>query len=828
MKKKNQPTFDCSRRVFLKSSTYGIGGLGVLSSPGFTFSADAVANNFALVNHDVFGQENGDCPGIASDGQGNIWTVYLRRLCKGGQQVVIQHSRDQSPPVAIFTTDIGSYETPVIACGNGGHPFVVWSRENGDAWSLEGVQITGNRVQKPVCVVDGPGRAANPRLAVDRSGDCWLVWESFSKGVFTVCLKRCHNGQWGKVVLITEGKHNASSPAVAAGSDGKIWVAYRQAEPSDCVDYTIKIRAYDCDSDRLDDAVDVAAGSRWSKGMSNLNNHPDIAFDREDRLWIAWETRDSDTRACWFGRQACQVACYSEGKIQEISGDHNGSFSRENDRFPTFARDGLGQLWIFTRNIERGDVVVDGIRLRKWKMRATVLGPNGWSRPITIFDSMPSLLGRGHRVALTAEGKNAFRIFWQSDNYPHVLPEDYEYQLHAAQLRLPPGDPSEFKFSLQPRQVVQRRSLNANCVGGGRPIIKKDGQEYTLLFGNLHEHTNMSRCSLGDGMIDEEYHYGRDIEGYDFLGLTDHDYNYDREKWEKSLRAVRFYNDDPFFVAMPALEWTASREDRTGWPEPGSGHRNIIFASSNEAKEFINEENDAVYHCNHPKSDQIGKVWDILEKKQLRAITIPHHPADPKHPVDWDSVNSKIESVVEIYQLRGSYEYRDCPLQDRPEKVSRHDGLFIQDALARGHRLGFIASGDHNSMGLGTAALWVKEVSQEGIYEALQARRCYATSGDKIFLDFRVNEHLTGEELTAQNPPRITVHIRATAPISNIVVFKNNEVVYEQTGDQMSGGKEAQFEYVDQDFFDSSYYYLRVIQENGQVAWGSPVWVNMA
>lgn len=59
-----------------------------------------------------------------------------------------------------------------------------------------------------------------------------------------------------------------------------------------------------------------------------------------------------------------------------------------------------------------------------------------------------------------------------------------------------------------------------------RGFKRIDEQEYLylyLLFGNLHEHTNFSHCwpDGSDGDCDENYQHGIDVEGYDFVVLTE-------------------------------------------------------------------------------------------------------------------------------------------------------------------------------------------------------------------------------------------------------------------------------------------------------------------
>lgn len=48
-----------------------------------------------------------------------------------------------------------------------------------------------------------------------------------------------------------------------------------------------------------------------------------------------------------------------------------------------------------------------------------------------------------------------------------------------------------------------------------------DGETFTLIFGNLHEHSNSSHCwhAGTDGTLHEDYRFGMFSEGYDFVGM---------------------------------------------------------------------------------------------------------------------------------------------------------------------------------------------------------------------------------------------------------------------------------------------------------------------
>ncbi|MHC4124363.1 MAG: hypothetical protein ACYSSI_12380 [Planctomycetota bacterium] len=699
------------------------------------------------------------------------------------------------------------------------------------------VQLKGGIFNKQSCAADGPGRGTNPTITAAGKNEYWLGWESYEKGKFKICLKQFRKGKWGKAINVTDGKINAYNPVLTAGPGGKIWIAYSEADGAHC---NIKLTHYDTNKFRVGETVDVAVGGSI-EDLPNINSHPDICFDKDGVLWITFEARGNikeqhrKKTPCFFGSRHCPVVCYKDGKIQQIAGKNHELFNGLNDQLPTFVKDSDDRLWIFTRSTA-SKVKDHRTRTWKWNIRASRLDSDGWSEPVKIFNGIPS--GRGERAAVAIAGKNTFWLVWQNDNWPMGLHQVnqtkgksglYARELYMAKLSIPPAGKAKSSCKLNPAQVVKEHNPKVGRRHVPRRKIRLGDEEYTLLFGNLHEHTDLSRCwpNGSDGDLDENYRYGTDVEGYDFVGLTDHGYDLDLKRWYRNLRAARFYNAPPYFIAIPAFEWTlscatAGVRDRFLL---GSGHRNLIFPSDDEAARFI-DKNGILYHCRYSKSDRIDKVWNILKEKGIRAATIPHHPADKVHPVCWKLNDPDYETVVEMFQTRGSSEYRGCPQEIG--RTTSFEGCHVQEALANGRKLGFIASGDHCHMGAGLAALFVKDVSQEGIYEALMSRRCYGTTGDKIFMDFRINGRLMGEEITSGKPPVINAVIDAVEPLKNIVIFKNNKIIYELNEDKLKNPKQYRIHYTDKNFTNDSYYYLRVIQQNDEIGWASPIWVKKA
>jgi hypothetical protein len=115
---------------------------------------------------------------------------------------------------------------------------------------------------------------------------------------------------------------------------------------------------------------------------------------------------------------------------------------------------------------------------------------------------------------------------------------------------------------------------------------------------------------------------------------------------------------------------------------------------------------------------------------------------------------------------------------------------------------------------------------REDIVESMRARRAYAAT-DNILLDYhafdsRGRAHMMGEAFESAAAPKIVVKIIGTAPISQFALIKNGRFVYEG----QPGRPDMDFTFVDNAFIeDESWYYIRVVQSDRNVAWSSPIWV---
>ena len=163
----------------------------------------------------------------------------------------------------------------------------------------------------------------------------------------------------------------------------------------------------------------------------------------------------------------------------------------------------------------------------------------------------------------------------------------------------------------------------------------------------------------------------------------------------------------------------------------------------------------------------------------------------------------------------------------------------------KGHRLGLMASSDnqlaqpgngpfHMNKGRGLTGVLAPELTRRAVYDALWARRCYATSGEQMLVYFALGDAPMGSELPLQGGARqFTVRAAGTRKLTSVELLRNNEVIAREEPDAMMfDGVLADDAPVESVLVEGKYaerpfcwYYLRVTQEDGHRAWASPIWM---
>lgn len=371
-------------------------------------------------------------------------------------------------------------------------------------------------------------------------------------------------------------------------------------------------------------------------------------------------------------------------------------------------------------------------------------------------------------------------------------------------------------------------------------IVPHGDKNPSMFWGYIHGHTEISD---GAGTIDNYFRHMRDTRGLDFGAPADHDHLFETsdEMWEMVQEATARYNKENEFVTFLGYEWAK-------WRQNGDGDRNVYYFEDGRPM-FRSDDG----HYPNPPS-----LFAAL--KEEKAIIIPHHPASSGNHCDYKEHDPEKERLIEIFgegmcSERSVADGNLFPGKERKGKTEIAEG-FIQRALAMGWRVGFTAGGDdHNGhpgaqkyermerykYNAGLFSVLANEKTRTSIWEGLWNRRTVATTGDRILVDFRVNGFPLGSELNVEEHPNlgqsriIKAAVHGTSPIQSIEVVRNNQDVYAVKGNSL----DESLEWEDVESFESialppaahcrvpfCFYYLRVTQENGEMAWASPVWVS--
>ena len=234
---------------------------------------------------------------------------------------------------------------------------------------------------------------------------------------------------------------------------------------------------------------------------------------------------------------------------------------------------------------------------------------------------------------------------------------------------------------------------------------------------------------------------------------------FDRE-WCELQELTRHFNEPGAFVTFPGYEWQG---------DGSSGDHNVVYR----------EEGNPVV-----TADTLPELYARL--RDLEAIAIPHHTAYQcgLRGKDWSVHDDELSPFVEIFSVHGSSETDE----ERPGLINgkmgplRGGGTY-EDALARGYHVGAICSTDQvgtfpGRYGWGLMACMAENLSRESLWRAFKQRHVYGVTGDRIRLEFRVNDAMMGDVATIDGRREIHVSVVGLDEIDRIEVLHDGRVIH--------------------------------------------------
>ncbi|WIV12089.1 CehA/McbA family metallohydrolase [Proteiniborus sp. MB09-C3] len=339
-------------------------------------------------------------------------------------------------------------------------------------------------------------------------------------------------------------------------------------------------------------------------------------------------------------------------------------------------------------------------------------------------------------------------------------------------------------------------------------------RNFNFYFGQLHSHTNLSD---GTGTVNEAFRFARDEAKADFFAVTDHSNWFDNEKdlmnenitdvsqsnsaeW-KQLNSTALSSTTEAFVGIPGYEMTWSGSTG-GW-----GHINTFntpwFASrSNSAMNLqayynkIAQWPESINQLNHP-----GKTFGDF--------------------ADFGFYAPNVDKVVQLIEVGNG------------EGPVRGSGYFpsygyYTRALDKGWHLAPSNNQDNHKgnwilANTARTVIVAEALTRDSLYDAIRDLRVYSTEDNNLEIMYKVNDQPMGSQLN--DPDKLNVSISILDPDANDNIAKVELI---SDGGAISASRTFSSNKVDWDFeLDPrfSYYYVRVTQEDKDIAVTAPIWV---
>jgi len=350
-------------------------------------------------------------------------------------------------------------------------------------------------------------------------------------------------------------------------------------------------------------------------------------------------------------------------------------------------------------------------------------------------------------------------------------------------------------------RAVDSVSGDTAAVSNPLEIVPADSAAPCIYWGEIHGHCEMSD---GGGGFEEMFRHARDDVRLDFAGGADHACYFSDNEWLWMQDVCNAMNRDDEFTALIGYEWAGAQ-----------GHRNV----------YTTGDRLELFRGMYPPTRTLDKVYSHFHGRS-DVVAGPHtgHTGD-----FWAHHDPEVERFLEIYSMWGEFDELANKLLAAGAKLGFtgggdcHEGRCHWSAECRGGEgkvaHGFAACIFHKC-GITAAAL--PRLTRADLVAALRNRGTYATTGARILVDFSISGLQMGAEGAVDGPAELKAVIHACGALERVDVVRDGAVAHAHELD----GLDAELSWTDEGPQPGPHwYYLRVVQRNGEKAWTSPIWV---
>jgi hypothetical protein len=299
--------------------------------------------------------------------------------------------------------------------------------------------------------------------------------------------------------------------------------------------------------------------------------------------------------------------------------------------------------------------------------------------------------------------------------------------------------PGQCAIALDDLRVWEPGDLTIDIVGAdgkrlatSNPLRIVGAAELLPYWADLH---GQSEETIGTNSARELFEFARDRAFLDAMSHQANDFQITTPFWLEVNRLTAEFNRDGAFIAFPGYEWSGN----TGL----GGDRNVMFLR--EGRQIHRSSHALIQDLSdvHTDANSAEDLFRALEHEDCVVFAhVGGRYADVKMAHD-----ARLERSIEIHSDWGTFEWL---LHDAFEKDFRVGILANSDGHKGRHGASYPGASLFGAYG-GLSCLLAKDLTRDGLFDALRRRHHYATTGCRMLLDIQAR-FTTDAELFHDDP----------------------------------------------------------------------------
>ena len=283
----------------------------------------------------------------------------------------------------------------------------------------------------------------------------------------------------------------------------------------------------------------------------------------------------------------------------------------------------------------------------------------------------------------------------------------------------------------------------------------------SVFWGDLHS----GQCNLGCGQggLDRYFLFARKVAGIQFISHQANDVYVTKYDWEHIREITKKHDLYEDFLVFLGCEWTAVKEK--------GGDHNIFYFNDqtvlNRASKWFNGPFD-----DWPDAPTANDLYKRLEP--VKAL-INLHVGGFTSNLNFH--NSELEKMIEIHSTHATSRW------------------FVEEGFKKNYKLGITAGSDgvsgrpgleypgrkqNRNLTNGITAVIAKSFEKNDIWDALTNRHCYATTGERILVDFKMDNKIMGDVFSYTGKRSFRLKIIGTSPIEKVLLKRKEKIIDEK------------------------------------------------